>query len=72
MFKLEFKKQEKCAGCGGPLNQGDNWGCAHAWIPVDGLPMMVELHSHVHIRCATGGVKMLALSALGRSRLGLN
>lgn len=67
-----FTKQEKCGGCGGPLNQDDNWGCAHSFVPIMGMPMSVELHQHLHVGCANGFVKMLVLSNLGHSRAGLN
>lgn len=68
-----FTKQQKCGACGEPLNQGDNWGCAHAWVPISGfVEMVVELHQHVHIRCAEGFVKWMALSKLGNARVGLN
>lgn len=71
---VKFTKSQRCGICDLPIQDGvDNWGCAHAWVPVEGPVLMtVELHQHVHIGCADGVVKMLALSALGRSRLGAN
>lgn len=42
-------------------------------VPVFGIiGAFVELHQHVHIGCAQGIVKWLALGALGRARLGAN
>lgn len=67
-----FTKQQRCGECHEPLNQGDNWGCAHSWVPIMGMPMTVELHQHLHVGCANGFVKLLVLSHLGRSRVGFN
>lgn len=65
--------EQDCDGCGLPIMPGENWGCAHAFVPVMGfIPMTVELHQHVHIGCAEGDVKWLALSSLGRSTAGSN
>jgi len=68
-----FTKQQRCSQCGDPLNQGDNWGCARMLVPFFGLPtVFVEVHEHVHIGCATGHVKWLALANLGHNRAELN
>lgn len=73
LSSLTFVKRQRCGGCDEPLMPGENWGCAHAWIPIHGFSeMVVELHQHVHIRCATGHVKFLALSTLGRARVECN
>lgn len=67
-----FTRQQRCGSCDGPLNPGDNWGCARAWVPINGLPLSVELHQHVHIGCVDGYVRILALGNLLRQRVGLN
>lgn len=68
-----FTKQEKCAQCGGPLNQGENWGCARAFVPVMAfVDMVVEIHQHVHIGCVHGQMRVLALGNLLRQRVGWN
>lgn len=73
LSEITFVKRQRCGGCGEPIMDGENWGCAHAWIPISGfVEMVVELHEHVHIRCAKGHVKWLALSRLGRATAHLN
>lgn len=70
--ELLFTKQQRCGLCEEAIHQGDNWGCVNTMLEIFGGVGAIHVHKHVHIRCATGYVKWLALGALGRATRELN
>jgi hypothetical protein len=72
MLENDFVVARKCAECKSTLDPDDNWACVKGLIPIFGGIGEVFVHQHIHIGCAQGDLKWLALRAICIPRAGDN
>lgn len=64
MLENDFEVKKKCASCKGPLDPDQNWTCIRAIVAIFGGVGEIIIHQHIHIGCAEGDMKWLALRSM--------